>query len=111
MYRPDLTCVNAISYGSRILTGKIRPSPSAGVSSIGVVRPQTDAPHGVNRAVFSHTLIFSAQNVFFVGLCVNLANVPDRTTAFCVRALNSVVEATPTGTDVLVGLGVRRTQN
>ena len=42
-----LTCANCVTES---FTEKICPSPPAGVAGLGVIHPETDAPHGVKRA-------------------------------------------------------------
>ena len=43
------------------------PSPPAEITGLGVVRPETHAPHGVKRAGFSQNCTSSAQEVVFHG--------------------------------------------
>ena len=43
------------------------PWPPAGITGLGVVRSETDTPHGVERAGFSQFFGASAQEVLFYG--------------------------------------------
>ena len=48
-------------------TSKFFLSPLAWVVGSGIVRPETNAPHWVQRAGFGQTFVVSAQNVIFHG--------------------------------------------
>ena len=65
--QPGFACGNRVADGRKSVSEKTIPWPPAGVASLGVVCPETDAPHGVKRAGFSRTFGASAQKVLFYG--------------------------------------------
>ena len=64
---PGVTGANGVADGRKSFSEHIIPWPPAGIMSLGVVFPETDAPHGVERAVFSQKFGASAQKVLFHG--------------------------------------------
>ena len=64
--QPGLACANGVAEGRNCFPNIFLPWPAAGVSSLGVVCPETDASHGVERAGFSQTDA-SAQKVLVHG--------------------------------------------
>ena len=78
--QPSFACTNGVADGRICFFEQLFPYPPAGAASLGIICPETDAPHGVKRAGFSQTLGASAQKVSFMpGFCENLALVPART--------------------------------
>ena len=78
------------------------PSPPAGIAGLGVVRPETDGPHGLERAGFSQRNCPRTQEVVFrVGeFCENLAKLPARTASSRTRSqttLSKVCTPRPMG--------------
>ena len=73
MYQPGITFANGFANGRKCLTDKNLRSPLARVVDLGIIRPQTNAPHWVQTAGFSQTFVASAQKVFFIG--ENLSNL------------------------------------
>ena len=74
MYQPGITFANGFANGRKCLTDKNLRSPLARVVDLGIIRPQTNAPHWVQTAGFSQTFVASAQKVFFTArLCMKLA--------------------------------------
>ena len=74
MCRPCLTFANCFANGRKCFPEQSFSSPLARVVGPGVIRPETNAPHWVQRAGFSQTFVASAQNVIFVAAVgVNLA--------------------------------------
>ena len=67
MCRPGLTFANCFANGRNFLTEQIFPSPLAWVVGPGIIRPDTNAPHWVQRAGFSPKFVASAQKVIFHG--------------------------------------------
>ena len=65
MCRPGLTFANDVADGRKCLTEHIFPRLLARVVGPGIIRPETNAPHWVQRAGFSHTFDASAQKVIF----------------------------------------------
>ena len=64
---PDLTGANGVGNSRKSLAEQDVPSPPAGITGLGVARPETDAPHGVERAGFSRTFCAIGQEVMFHG--------------------------------------------
>ena len=58
---------NIVADARRSYTEHFFPSPPAGVTGLAIVRPETDAPHGVERADFGQIFDASAQEVMFHG--------------------------------------------
>ena len=67
MCRPGLTFANCFANGRKCLTEQFLPSPLARVVGPGIIRPETNAPHWVQRAGFSQQFVASAQKVIFHG--------------------------------------------
>ena len=65
MCQPGLTVVNCFANGRKRLNERIFSSPLAWVVGSGIIRPETNAPHGVQRAGFGQMFIASAQKVMF----------------------------------------------
>ena len=65
--QPGLTGANGVANRRKSFSEKNFPSPQAGITGIGVVRPEADAPHGVERAGFSQVFGASAQEVVLHG--------------------------------------------
>ena len=57
---PGLACANGVADGKKIFSEQGFPWPPPKVSSLGVVGPNTDVPHGANGAGFSQTFGASA---------------------------------------------------
>ena len=57
MCRPDLTFANSVADGRKCLTEQICPSPLAGVAGPGIIRPETNAPHWIQRAYINQSLL------------------------------------------------------
>ena len=55
MRQPGLTVANCFANGRKRLTEQIFPSPLAWVVGSGIIRPETNAPHWVQRAGFGQT--------------------------------------------------------
>ena len=64
---PGLTGANDVANGRKSFAEQIVPSPPAEITGLGVARPETDAPHGVERSGFSQTFCASAQEVMSHG--------------------------------------------
>ena len=58
--QPGLTVANRFANGRKRLTEQIFPSPLAWVVGSGIIRPETNAPHWVQRAGFGQPFIASA---------------------------------------------------
>ena len=82
MCRPGLTFANGFANGRKCLTEKKMSSLLGRVVGPGIIRPETNAPHWVQRAGFSQTFVASAQKVILHGILRNSASVPANTT-FC----------------------------
>ena len=67
MRRPGLTFANCFENGRKRLTEQLFPSPLAWVVGSEIIRPETNAPHWVQRAGFGQTFVASAQKVMFHG--------------------------------------------
>ena len=67
MRQPGLTCAKGVANGGKSFPEQKFPSPSAGALGLGVVRPETDAPHGVKWASVSQRFDASAQKVLLHG--------------------------------------------
>ena len=67
MCQPGLTVANCFANGRKRLTEKIFSSPLAWVFDSGIIRPETNAPHWVQRAGFGETFVANAQKVMFHG--------------------------------------------
>ena len=65
--QPGLTGANGVANRRKSFSEKFFPSTQAGITDLGVVRPEADAPHGVERAGFSQPFTASAQEVVFHG--------------------------------------------
>ena len=65
MCQPGLTVANCFANGRKCLTEQIVPSPLAWVVASGITRPETNAPHWVQRAGFGQTFVASDQTVMF----------------------------------------------
>ena len=66
--RPGLTGANGVANRRKSFSEQFFPSSPAGITGLGVVRPETDAPHGVEKAGFSQTsFCASSQEVVFHG--------------------------------------------
>ena len=59
--QPGLTAVNFFANGRKRLTEQIVPSPLAWVFGSGIIHPETNAPHWVQRAGVGQPSIASAQ--------------------------------------------------
>ena len=68
MCQPGLTVTNFFSNGRKRLTEQIFPSPLAWVVGSGIIRPETNAPHWVQRAGFGQPFIASDQKVMLLSL-------------------------------------------
>ena len=64
---PGLSIANFFANGRKRLTEKMFPSPLSWASRSGIIRPETNAPHWVQRAGFGQPFIASAQKVMFHG--------------------------------------------
>ena len=72
--RPCLTFENDVAESRKYFIEKNCPSPLAEVAGPGIIRPEINAPHWVQRAGFGQAFVASAQKVMFHGrICVNLA--------------------------------------
>ena len=67
MCQPGLTVANCFANGRKRLTEQIVSSPLAWIVGSGIIRPETNAPHWVQRAGFGQPFIASAQKVMFHG--------------------------------------------
>ena len=67
MCRPGFTFANGVADGRKCLTEQIFPSPLSGVIDPGIIHPETNAPHWVQRAGFGQPFIASAHKVMFHG--------------------------------------------
>ena len=65
--QPGLTGANGVANRRKSFSEHFFPSPPAGVTGLAIVRPETDAPHGVERADFGQIFDASAQEVMFHG--------------------------------------------
>ena len=65
--QPGLTGANGAANLRNRFSEQSFPSPPARITALGVVRPETDALHGVERAGFSQFFCASAQEVVFHG--------------------------------------------
>ena len=63
MCQPGLTVAN----GRKRLTEQFFSSPLAWAVGSGIIRPETNAPHWVQRTGFGQTFVASAQTVMFHG--------------------------------------------
>ena len=61
MCQPGYTFANGFVNGRKFLTEYFFPSPLARVVGPGIIRLETNAPHWVQRAGFSQTLVANAQ--------------------------------------------------
>ena len=68
MCRPGLTFANGFANGRMCLTEKQNPFSLARVVGPRIIRPETNAPHWVQRAGFSQTFVTNAQKVIFMGI-------------------------------------------
>ena len=80
---PASLFANCFANGSKCLTEQIFPSPLAWVVGSGIIRPETNAPHWVQRAGFSQTFVASAQKVMLHGGILREFGVVPDNTAFC----------------------------
>ena len=86
------------------------PSPSAVITGLGVVRPETDAPHGVERAGVSQSYCASAREMIFHGrVLLELGKVASKDGVFANAAPNRVVEITHASTNALVRSDLAKT--
>ena len=67
MCQPGLTVANCFANGRKRLTERIVPCPLVWVVGSGLIRPETNAPHWVQRAGFGQTFVASAQHLMFHG--------------------------------------------
>ena len=58
--QPRLTVANCFANGRKRLTEHLHPSPLAYVVGWGIILPETNAPHRVQRAGFGQTFVASA---------------------------------------------------
>ena len=65
--QPGFTGADGVANRRKSFSERLVPSPPARITDLGVVRPETDAPHGVERAGFSQNFSASAQEVVFHG--------------------------------------------
>ena len=65
MCPPGVTFANCFANGRNCLTEQNFPSPRAWVVGSGIIRPETNAPHWVQRAGFGQTFVARAQKVMF----------------------------------------------
>ena len=65
--QPGLNGANGVANRRKSLFEQFFPPPPAGITGLGVVLPETDAPHGVERAGFSQNNCASPQEVVFLG--------------------------------------------
>ena len=65
--QPGLTGPNGVTNRIKSFSEHFFPSLQAGITGLGVVRPEANAPHGVERAGFSQNFSASAQEVVFHG--------------------------------------------
>ena len=89
MCQPCLTVANFFPKGRKRLTELSFPSLLAWVFSSGIIRPETNALHWVQRASFGQPFIASAQTVMFRG--GDLAYFPDNTA--CCFSLSQAAES------------------
>ena len=61
------TFANGVEDGRKCFTEQICLSPLARVVGPGIIRPETNAPHWVQRAGFSQKVVASAQKLIFHG--------------------------------------------
>ena len=61
MCQPGLTFAKSLANGRKCLTAQFFPSSLAWVVGPGIIRPETNAPHLVQRAGFSQTFVASVQ--------------------------------------------------
>ena len=67
MCQPGLTVTNCFAKCRKRLTEQNFPSPLAWGFGSGIIRPETNAPHWVQRAGFGQPFVASAQKVMFLG--------------------------------------------
>ena len=65
--QPGLTGANGVANRRKSFSEQTFPWPPAGITGLGVVHPEADAPHRVERAGCSQTFGTSAQDVIFHG--------------------------------------------
>ena len=65
--QPGLSVANFFANCRKRLTEQNFPSPLAWAFGSGIIRPETNAPHWVQRAGFGQTFVASAQKVMFHG--------------------------------------------
>ena len=74
MCQPGLTVANCFLNGRKRLTEQISPSPQAWIVGSGIIHPDTNAPHWVQKAGFSRPFFSCAQSrCFMAGFCVSFA--------------------------------------
>lgn len=67
MCQLGLTCSNGVANDGNIVPEQFFPTLPTGISDLGVVRPETDAPQWAKRAGFSQTFRASVQKVLSHG--------------------------------------------
>ena len=67
MYRPGLTFAKGVANGRNYFTEQIFPSPLPWVVGPGIIHPETNAPHWVQRSGFGQPFVASAQKMMFHG--------------------------------------------
>ena len=65
--QPRLTGANGVANRRKSFSEQFFPLPPAGITGLGVVRPETDALHGVERDGFSRFFGANAQEVMVHG--------------------------------------------
>ena len=65
--QPGLTVANFFANGRKRLTEKTFPGPLPWVVGSGIIRPEINASHWVQRAGFGQPFVASAQKVMFHG--------------------------------------------
>ena len=71
--QPGLAVANFFAKGRKRLTKQLFPSPLAWVVVSGIICPETNAPHWVQRAGFGQTFVASVQKVMFHGRILRLS--------------------------------------
>ena len=103
MCQPDLVVANFFVNDGKRLTEQFFPSPLAWVVGSGIIRPETNAPHWVQRAGFGQTFVVSAQKVMFHGGILREFSVVARYTGILLLSVpNSGVKVAHASTDAFV---------
>ena len=81
--RPGLTGANGVANRRKSFSEHFFPSPPAGITGLGVVRPEIDARNGVEELASAKPLVPVLRRWYFMaGFCENLEKVPARTAYF-----------------------------